>query len=105
MNKISNKTMNKVKTIMRVTTLFSFLLNTIPAVYAAEDPIGVINNLSSFIFSLTRAIGTIILVYGVIQIGLSFQTHDPSQKSNGIFTLVGGLIIAFAKEIIGLITG
>lgn len=105
MNKISKKTMNKVKTIMRVTTLFSFLLNTIPAVYAAEDPIGVINNLSSFIFSLTRVIGTIILVYGVIQIGLSFQTHDPSQKSNGIFTLVGGLIIAFAKEIIGLITG
>ena len=74
-------------------------------VYAADDPIGVINNLSNFIFTLTRAIGTIILIFGVVQIGMSYQSHDPSQRTNGVFTLVGGVIITFAKEIIGLITG
>ena len=56
-------------------------------------------------FTLTRAIGTIILIFGIVQIGMSYQSHDPSQRTNGVFTLVGGVIIAFAKEIIGLITG
>lgn len=71
----------------------------------ADDPLSVINNLSTFIFSLTRAIGTIILIFGVVQIGMSYQSHDPSQRTNGFFTFAGGLIIAFAKEILNLITG
>ena len=105
MKKIDEKTLKKVKRIMMITTILSFSLITIMPVYAADDPIGVINNLSNFIFTLTRAIGTIILIFGVVQIGMSYQSHDPSQRTNGVFTLVGGVIITFAKEIIGLITG
>ncbi len=105
MKKIDEKTLKKVKRIMMITTILSFTLNTAMPVYAADDPIGVINNLSNFIFTLTRAIGTIILIFGVVQIGMSYQSHDPSQRTNGVFTLVGGVIITFAKEIIGLITG
>ena len=62
------------------------------------------NNLSSFIFSLIRAIGFILLGWGVVQVGLSFQGHDPSQRSQGFLTLAGGLVITFAKEILDLIT-
>lgn len=105
MKKIDEKTLKKVKRIMGITTILSFALNTAMPVYAADDPISVINNLSNFIFTLTRAIGTIILIFGVVQIGMSYQSHDPSQRTNGVFTLVGGVIITFAKEIIGLITG
>ena len=105
MRKINEKTLRRVKKIMMLTTVLSFGLNFITPVYAADDPIGVINNLSNFIFTLTRAIGTIILIFGVVQIGMSYQSHDPSQRTNGVFTLVGGVIITFAKEIIGLITG
>ena len=74
-------------------------------VYAAEDPLSVINNLSDFIFGITKIVGGIFATYGIIQIGLSFQSHDPSQKSGGILALVGGILIAFAKEIINLIMG
>lgn len=73
--------------------------------YAANDPLQVINNLSDFIFGLIRAIGMILLGFGIVQIGLSLKSHDPSQRANGFLTLAGGVIITFAKEILNLITG
>ena len=74
-------------------------------VFADDNPLTVINNLSSFIFGLIRAVGMIILGFGVVQIGMSLKSHDPSQRANGIMTLAGGVVITFAKEILNLITG
>ena len=71
--------------------------------FAAGDPLSVINNLSTFIFSLIRAIGLILLGFGVVQVGLSLKSHNPSQRANGFLTLAGGVIITFAKEILDLI--
>ena len=73
--------------------------------FAASDPLTVINNLSDFIFGLIRAVGMILLGFGVVQIGLSLKSHDPSQRANGFLTLAGGVVITFAKEILTLITG
>ena len=64
-----------------------------------NDPLTVVNNLSDFIF------GLILLGFGIVQIGLSLKSHDPSQRANGFLTLAGGVIITFAKEILTLITG
>ena len=72
---------------------------------SADDPLTVINNLSTFIFGLIRAIGMILLGFGIVQVGLSLKSHDPSQRANGFLTLAGGVIITFAKEILNLITG
>lgn len=80
------------------------LVNVMPA-FAASDPITVVNNLSDFIFGLIRAVGLILLGWGIVQVGLSLQSHDPSQRSNGFLTLAGGIVITFAKEILTLITG
>lgn len=77
---------------------------SVPA-FAAGDPITVVNNLSDFIFGLIRAVGLILLGWGIVQVGLSLQSHDPSQRSNGFLTLAGGIVITFAKEILTLITG
>lgn len=73
--------------------------------FAAGAPITVVNNLSDFIFGLIRAVGLILLGWGIVQVGLSFQSHDPSQRSNGFLTLAGGVVITFAKEILNLIVG
>ena len=73
--------------------------------FAAGDPIAVVNNLSTFIFGLIRAVGLILLGWGIVQVGLSLQSHDPSQRSNGFLTLAGGVVITFAKEILDLIVG
>ena len=88
--------------------VLSLALFTLPAFAAAgggSDPLTVINNLSEFIFGLIRAVGLILLGWGIVQVGLSLQSHDPSQRSNGFLTLAGGVIITFAKEILTLITG
>ena len=80
----------------------------VPALAAnnvTNDALAAVNNLSTFIFSLIRAVGLILLGYGILQVGLSFQSHDPSQRSNGILTIAGGIIIVFTKEILDLITG
>ena len=73
--------------------------------FAAADPLSTINNLSTFIFSLIRAIGLILLGLGIMQVGLSLKSHDPSQRANGFLTLAGGIIITFTKEILNLIVG
>ena len=73
--------------------------------FAAKDPITVVNNLSTFIFSLIRAIGMILLGLGIMQVGLSLKSHDPSQRANGFLTLAGGIVITFTKEILDIIVG
>ncbi len=77
-----------------------------PTVFAAgDDPISVVNNLSDFIFQLTKVIGGIIVGYAIVQIGLSFTSHDASQRANGFLFFAGGVIIMCAKTILNLIAG
>jgi uncharacterized membrane protein YidH (DUF202 family) len=64
-----------------------------------------VKNIPALTFGLIRAIGLILLGFGIVQIGLSLKSHDPSQRANGFLTLAGGVIITFAKEILSLITG
>lgn len=86
-------------------SIFALTVGTSMNVLAADDPMAVVNNLSDFIFGLIRAIGMILLGFGIVQIGLSLKSHDPSQRANGFLTLAGGVIITFAKEILNMITG
>lgn len=89
-----------------VVMAFTVVLGMSMSAFAAtNDPLTVVNNLSDFIFGLIRAIGLILLGFGIVQVGLSLKSHDPSQRANGFLTLAGGVIITFAKEILTLITG
>ncbi|MBE6156364.1 MAG: glutamyl-tRNA amidotransferase [Firmicutes bacterium] len=74
-------------------------------VYAASDPLTVIDNLSNFMFALIRGVGVILAGSGIVQFGLSFKSHDPSQRANGVLGIVGGIIIICTKEILNIITG
>ena len=80
--------------------VLSAALLTVPAFAAGDDPLAIVNNLSDFIFSCIKAIGIIILGWGVVQLGMSIQSHDASQRTQGILCVFGGLLIAFAKEIL-----
>lgn len=88
-----------------VVALALTMVVTVVPTFAANDPLEVVSNLSDFIFSLIRAVGLILLGFGVLQVGLSLQSHDPSQRSNGMLTIAGGIVITFTKEILTLITG
>ncbi len=80
--------------------VLSVCLFTVPAYATGGDPLTIVNNLSNLIFSCIKAIGIIILGWGMVQVGMSIQSHDASQRSQGFLCLFGGLIIAFAKEIL-----
>ena len=67
------------------------------------DPLTIINNLSDFIFSIIKAVGVIVLGWGIVQVGMSIQSHDASQRTQGFLCLFGGMMIAFAKEILSTI--
>ena len=86
--------------------VLSLALFTLPAFAAAgggSDPLSIVNNLSDFIFSCIKAIGVIILGWGIVQLGMSIQSHDASQRSQCMLFLFGGLIISFSKEILSTI--
>ena len=85
--------------------LFALTTPAFAAAGGATDPLAVINNLSDFIFGLIRAIGIILIGFGIVQVGISLKSHDPSQRANGFLTLAGGIVITFAKEILSVITG
>ena len=73
---------------------------TCPALAAGSDPLTIVNNLSDFIFNVIKAVGVIVLGWGIVQVGMSIQSHDASQRTQGFLCLFGGLMIAFAKEIL-----
>ncbi len=64
----------KAKRVYSVFACVTLLLvaTAVPAL-AADDPLTVVNNLSDFIFSLIRAIGLILLGFGILQVGLSLS--------------------------------
>ena len=101
--------MNKLKTIRKTLFLTYVALILLSAVttpiYAANDPVTVVNNFSDFMFGMIRAIGMILLGFGIVQVGLSLKSHDPSQRANGFMTVAGGIVITFAKEILNIIVG
>lgn len=101
-NHMTNNRAYRIFAIFAVVVLcFSFTATA----FAADDPLAVVDNLTEFIFSLIRAVGIILLGFGILQIGLSLKSHDPSQRANGMFTMAGGIVITFTKEILTLITG
>lgn len=102
---MSGKVKKGYRTYCTIVLMGALVFGMSTTAFAADDPLTVVNNLSDFIFGLIRAIGMILLGFGIVQVGLSLKSHDPSQRANGFLTLAGGIIITFAKEILTLITG
>ena len=97
---------NRTKKIFAIFSAVVLMLCMVtPAFADTNDPIAVVNNLSEFIFGLIRAVGIILLAFGIVQVGLALKSHDASQRANGFLTVAGGIIITFAREILNLIMG
>ena len=107
MNKKNNVTVlekNKRKTILKryiATAITCAIVGVFMVpVLAESEAETAINNMSNIIFGIIRAIGIMLAGWGLVQVGMSFQSHDPSQRSQGFLCLAGGLIIVFAKSIL-----
>ena len=94
---------SKIQRIYKRLSILALLTLGLSVSAFASDPITVISNLSSFIFGLIKAVGIILVGWGVVQVGLSIQSHDASQRSQGFLTLAGGVVGFFTQEILTLI--
>ncbi len=104
MNKIKiKKIKEKLRKLKNLLTIVVIIMSVMTNTVLAADPLATINGLSDFIFSAIKAIGLILLGFGIVQIGLSLKSHDASQRANGFLTFFGGVIIAFAKDILDMI--
>ena len=52
----------------------------------ADDPLATINALSDFVFSAIKAIGAILLGFGIVQIGLASKVTMPGTRA-GLYDL------------------
>ena len=96
------ETQRKIKrSYLTVATVAAVIVMALP-VYA-DDPLATINALSDFVFSAIKAIGAILLGFGIVQIGLALKSHDAGQRAQGFMTFFGGVIIYFAKDILDMI--
>jgi hypothetical protein len=90
---------NSKRSCVLIATILILLIIPV-TLYAAGDEVSIsIEKLKNFLFNIVQAIGVILVIWGVVQLGLSLQSHDPSQRSQGFFTLAGGIIIACVKSV------
>lgn len=80
------------------------LLTGNPALAAEQgsDALEDINKFQELMVGLTRAAGGILLVIGIIQLAISFQSHDASQRSHAILFIIGGILCLAVKQILGI---
>ena len=59
-----------------------------------------LTNLNELITGLVKVIGGILCIYGILQVGMSFSGHDPSQRIQGLMCIGGAILIFFSPEIL-----
>lgn len=101
---MNNKKLSKVCATV-ITTLLLGCVGFVCCFAAGNEAVSAVNNLSSFLWTIMKLVGMIMIGFGILQFGMSLQAHDPSQRSQGILFIVGGILIAFAEQIVKLIAG
>jgi len=82
--------------------LVVFLLLLAGTAYATGDGTEAVGKLKDWIFNILTAVGAIVTGFGVLQLAMSFFSHDASQRSNAMLSIVGGIILIAVKPIVGL---
>jgi len=75
----------------------------LPTNALAADPVAAIDNLSNLISNAISGVGGIIIIFGIVQIGMSIPAHDSSQRVTGFLSFFGGVVIAMHRFILDVI--
>lgn len=96
---------NKNLTKIYATVAGVVLMTAFSCVFAFADALSSIQNLSDFLWTILKLVGMIMIGFGLLQTGLSIQAQDSHQRMQGILFIVGGILVAFAQQIVNLIVG
>lgn len=64
-----------------------------------------INNLMSLAKGLIRAIGGLFLLFGAYRMATTINSRDANERREGIWSIVAGLLLLFAPEIVNFLVG
>ena len=97
----SKKALNRARMVHRVLSMTAIIacFAVVPAL-ADNEALSAVNKLSDTIFGLIKAVGVISAGWGILQVGMSVQSHDASQRTQGILCVVGGLLMFFAQQLL-----
>ena len=98
---MKNKKMNITRKTIAVMAIVFILLGILSVVAFAEtDAETALKKTDELMFSFVRLIGIAVCIWGVVEIGKGISTHDGGSRVVGFSIFAGGLIIAFAKQIL-----
>ena len=78
-----------------------------PALVFASGGAGVvtgINTLKDTLITIIQAVGVVVIVWGVFELGKAFTQHDSASKIQAMGPLIGGSIMVAAGIIVTLFT-
>lgn len=90
----------KTKVKVLLATVIIIMSMAMPVMATEGDPITIINNLDDIIFGVVRGIGIGFAAFGLFQIGTSIPSHDAGQRAIGIASIVGAILMIFAKNLL-----
>ena len=96
----SKKALNRARIAHRLLSMTAIACLAVVPAFADNEALNAVNKLSDTIFALIKAVGLICTGWGVLQLGMSVQSHDASQRTQGVLCILGGLLIYFVKAIL-----
>ena len=91
-------------------TMMVFVLSTSVALAAETgtsagevDPIKAVNNLSLLVTTLVSAVGGVVLMFSVLQLGIAIKQQNSASKAEALLGILGGLVIACAPWVVNYI--
>ena len=64
-----------------------------------------IENFSELFASIISAIGAVVLIWSIVNLGLAIKRRDPAATTEALIGFAAGLIIAFAPQVIKYVLG
>lgn len=87
----------KVQTVTRGILSALFVVLAYSNFVRADNPAAdAIVSFTDIICGIVTAIGVIIVIWGVVQVGMSIPSHESSQRVQGFLAVAGGVVIAVA---------
>lgn len=97
----SKKALNRARVVHRLLSMTAIIscLAVVPA-FAGNEALDAVNKLNDLIFALIKLVGMACTGWGIVQLGLAIQSHDASQRTQGVLCILGGILIFFTKSIL-----
>lgn len=101
MRQRKSKTICKRANILPMTLMM--LIHTVNMA-GAQEAVSKINSLSELFMNILSAMGVMILGYGIFNLAaFGLNSHDPSQMTQGIKSVVAGLLVIMAPQIVNFL--